>query len=233
MSGSFADELGQPGDGRPGGDDRSVRSRRRVARAAARGHRRRVIAGAPAARRRHRGRPPGAGRCGGIRRRGRRRRPVPIDTEPTEPGLDCSPSAPRRRTKAVAVAATLTFVSATGAAAATGRLPDDLQEMASQMLSKLGITIPSSRRDHLPTRPDLADHEVRLSRLEATSTTVVDAESGAAVADAKPSTTRRRNCERPTRRPRLHTARAASSRPRLPSNRSSRSSRPTPPPTTS
>ena len=103
---------------------------------------------------------------------------------------------PRRRTTAVAVAATLTFVSAAGAAAATGRLPDDLQDMASQMLSKFGITVPSSRPEHPPTRPDPADHERPLSPMPAAnSTTAGDAESDAPVPalDAQTSTTRRRN----------------------------------------
>ena len=104
----------------------------------------------------------------------------------------------RRRSTALAlaVAATLTFVSAAGAAAAAGRLPDDLQDMASQMLSKVGITVPSSRPDHPPTRPDPADHERPLSPTPAaSSTTAGDAESDPPVAtlDAQTSTTRRRN----------------------------------------
>ena len=142
---------------------------------------------------------------------------------------------PRRRTTAVAVAATLTFLSAAGAAAATGRLPDDLQDMASQMLSKIGITVPSSRPEHPPTRPDPADHDRPLSPMPAAnSTTAGDPESDAPVPRSTPRPPQRDpGTQRSTRRPRHHMTRPQSPRPRSPSNRSSRSNRSTAPPPTS
>ena len=86
MNGSFADESASRGDGRPGGDDRLCglddELLEQLLEATDAGS---FPAPLPAPRRRRR--PPSAGRCGGTRRRGRRRRPVPIHTEPTEPGL--------------------------------------------------------------------------------------------------------------------------------------------------
>ena len=55
------------------------------------------------------------------------------------------------------------------------------------MLSKFGITVPSSRPEHPPTRPDPADHERPLSPIPAAnSTTAGDAESDAPVPARRP-----------------------------------------------
>ena len=129
---------------------RPARSRRRVGRPATRHHRRRIGAcrlPRPGGRA---GRRPGAGHSGGTRRRSQRRRPVPSNTKPQPPAWSAHPWHPRRCTNALAIAATLSFVSVTAAAAAPGRLPDDIQDMTAEVLSKLGITVPSSRRDHPP-----------------------------------------------------------------------------------
>ena len=55
-----------------------------------------------------------------------------------------------RRAKAIAVAASLGATAMTGVAAAAGRLPPDVQDMASQLLDRIGIHVPAAERRHVP-----------------------------------------------------------------------------------
>ena len=118
----------------------------------------------------------------------------------------CAPSAwtpPRRRrrprhTSALFIAAALTVVGATGAAAAAGRLPRDVQDMTSELLTKVGISVPNSRDDdpERPAEPALIDPELPAptiashadARLEARADDTVDPRPGAPLPE--PSTTR-------------------------------------------
>ena len=55
-----------------------------------------------------------------------------------------------RRAKAIAVAASLGATAMTGAAAAAGRLPPDIQDMASELLDRVGIRVPTANRTDGP-----------------------------------------------------------------------------------
>ncbi len=55
-----------------------------------------------------------------------------------------------RRAKAIAVAASLGATAMTGVAAAAGRLPPDVQDMASQLLDRIGIHVPAAERREMP-----------------------------------------------------------------------------------
>ncbi len=55
-----------------------------------------------------------------------------------------------RRAKVIVVAASLGATAMTGAAAAAGRLPPDIQDMASQLLDRVGIHVPAANRTGAP-----------------------------------------------------------------------------------
>ena len=104
----------------------------------------------------------------------------------------------RRHLKAVAAAGAISVVVATtGIAAATGSLPDGIQRMAAEVLSKIGITVPdgSPHRPQHPTDPSPASVETSITTEEAVPNDVaVDevtagdaAGAGPSVVDAGPS----------------------------------------------
>ena len=55
-----------------------------------------------------------------------------------------------RRAKAIVVAASLGATAMTGAAAAAGRLPPDVQDMAAELLDRIGIHVPTAERSDRP-----------------------------------------------------------------------------------
>ena len=88
-----------------------------------------------------------------------------------------------RRAKVIAVAVSLGATAMTGAAAAAGRLPPDIQDMASELLDRVGIQVPAANRADglidVPTELPIAGRAGASSRAAA--------RSGAGDADRGPS----------------------------------------------
>ncbi len=76
------------------------------------------------------------------------------------------------RTRRVAVVAALAVVTATGAAAAAGRLPADVQDVTSELLDHLGIDVPRSHE----RRPDVPPQRAEPGPASATAPTVDDSD---------------------------------------------------------
>ena len=102
----------------------------------------------------------------------------------------------RRPVKVFVAVSALSAVTATGVAAATGSLPDGVQRVAAEVLSKIGITVPDgspSRREH-PTDPSPASVEISIlpeetvrDDADANEETVGDAaDVGPGVVDRRP-----------------------------------------------